>query len=208
MTDLVIDYTLVREVEVIEQFTGPADETVDPGQYAPDDLAYGAEWTGNWLPIALTKTPFAMNRDLTTVDVMVEQSTLPVKRQATEEKVSFETTLAELTSDFLQLGMEGSSTVTPPGAGQVGKEELLAGGQAALTERTWAVEGVYTTAAGLNFPIRLQIWRATAVLNGELSFGKADSTGIPLRIDALGDLTKPVGQQLFIFQKVTAAATS
>ncbi|MCA9935850.1 MAG: hypothetical protein H6662_15590 [Ardenticatenaceae bacterium] len=34
MTDLVIDYTQVREIEVIEQFTGPADETVDPGHYA------------------------------------------------------------------------------------------------------------------------------------------------------------------------------
>ncbi|MBK8987376.1 MAG: hypothetical protein IPM39_15085 [Chloroflexi bacterium] len=34
MTDLVIDYTKVREIEVIEQFTGPADETVNPGQYA------------------------------------------------------------------------------------------------------------------------------------------------------------------------------
>lgn len=34
MADLVIDYTQVREIEVIEQFTGPTDETVEPGQYA------------------------------------------------------------------------------------------------------------------------------------------------------------------------------
>ena len=193
-----------------EIIIGPARVFYAPiGTALPDDdVAYGAEWTGDWQGIAQTLTPFTMNRDLTTVDVMIEQSTLPVKRVATEEKVSFETSLAELTGTHLQLAMEGTNTVTPPGAGQVGKEELLAGGQAVLTERTWAVEGVYTTSAGLNFPIRLQIWRATAVLNGELTFSKADAAGIPLKIDALGDLTKPVGQQLFMFQKVMAAATS
>lgn len=174
-----------------------------------DSVAYGAAWASpvGWEEIALTKTPFTMNRDLSTVDVMVEQSTLPVKRVATEEKVSFETTLAELTADLLKLAMGGTVTDTAAGAAQVGKEELVAGGQAILEERTWAVEGVYTTTAGVNFPIRIQIWRATAVLNGELTFGKADSAGIPLKIDALGDLSKPVGEQLFKFQKVLAAAT-
>jgi len=191
---------------------GPARVFYAPiGEALPDEntVGYGADWAGNWVPIALTKTPFAMNRDLSTVDIMVEQSTLPVKRVATEEKVAFETTLAELTGDLLQLVMEGTNTSTAAGAAQVGKEELLAGGEVTLTERTWAVEGVYQLADGVTkFPIRIQIWRATSVLNGELSFGKADSAGIPLRIDALGDFTKPVGQQLFIFQKVLAAATS
>ncbi|MBK7918401.1 MAG: hypothetical protein IPJ94_19520 [Chloroflexi bacterium] len=47
MTDLVIDYTLVREIEVIEQFTGPADETVDPGHYARLAPATGKLTKGN-----------------------------------------------------------------------------------------------------------------------------------------------------------------
>lgn len=180
------------------------------GEALPDEnsVAFGDDWGGNWEVIALTKTPFTMNRDLTTFDVMVEQSTLPVKRSATEEKVAFETTLAELTGDYLQLAMEGTNTPTAAGASQVGKEELLAGGAVTLTERTWAVEGVYVLADGVTrFPIRLQIWRATSVLNGELTFAKGDSAGIALRIDALGDFTKPVGQQLFKFQKILAAAT-
>lgn len=181
------------------------------GEDLPDENAvgYGDAWTGNWEEIALTKTPFTMKRDLSTFDVMVEQSTLPVKRSATEEKVSFETTLAELTGDYLQLAMEGTNTPTAAGAGQVGMEELLAGGEVSLTERTWAVEGVYILADGVTkFPIRLQIWRATSVLNGDLAFAKGDSAGIALRIDALGDFSKPVGQQLFKFQKILAAATS
>lgn len=47
MTDLVVDYTLVREIEVIEQFTGPADETVEPGQYARLAPATGKLTKGN-----------------------------------------------------------------------------------------------------------------------------------------------------------------
>lgn len=47
MTDLVINHTLVREVEVIEQFTGPADETVEPGQYARLAPATGKLTKGN-----------------------------------------------------------------------------------------------------------------------------------------------------------------
>ena len=190
---------------------GPARVLYAPvGEAIPDEttVAYGAAWGGNWEEIALTKTPFTMNRDISTFDAMVEQSTLPVKRAVTEEKVAFETTLAELTATNLQLGMGGTATSTPAGAGQVAFEEVVAGGQAVLDERQWAVEGVYIDAANNKFPIRMFIWRATAVLNGELAFGKGDSSGIPLRIDSLGDLTKPVGQQLFKFQKVTAAATS
>lgn len=190
---------------------GPARILYAPlGEALPDEnsVGYGGDWAGNWNEIALTKTPFSMNRDISTFDVMVEQSTLPVKRSVTEEKVAYETTLAEFTGAYLQLAMEGTLTPTPAGVGQVGKEELMAGGQAKLTERTWAVEGLYEDANGNKFPIRIQIWRATAVLNGELQFAKGDSAGIPLRIEALGDLTKPVGQQLFIVQKVTAPATS
>ena len=38
--------------------------------------------------------------------------------------------------------------------------------------------------------------------------GSVDRSHVTLLIDALGDLSKPVGEQLFIFQKVTAAATA
>jgi hypothetical protein len=47
MTDLVIDFTKVREIEVIEQFTGPADETVNPGHYARLAPATGKLTKGN-----------------------------------------------------------------------------------------------------------------------------------------------------------------
>jgi hypothetical protein len=185
-------------------FYGPLAEDL------PDEntVDYGDPWGGNWAEIALTKTPFSMNREVSVFNAMVEQSTLHVKRSVTEEKVAFETTLAELTATYLQLGTEGTVTPTAAGAAQVGMEELEFGGEVNLTERAWGVEGKFVTAAGLIFPIRMLIYRATAVLNGQLQFAKGDSSGIPLRIESLGDLSKPVGKQLGKVQKVLAPFTA
>lgn len=171
-------------------------------------VAYGAAWPPPWVEIALTTEPLTMNRDVSTFDAMVEQSTLPVKRSVTEEKVNFETTLAEFTAVNMQLVMEGAASTVAAGAAQAAYEQLLAGGQVSLTERMWAFEGKYINSANAAFPVRVFIWRATSVLNGAVTFGKGEQTGIPLRIESLGDLTKPVGQQVLKMVKVTAAATS
>lgn len=52
MADLVIDFTKVREIEVIEQFTGPADEAIEPGHYARLAPATGKLTKGNATTVA------------------------------------------------------------------------------------------------------------------------------------------------------------
>ena len=47
MPDLVIDSTKVKEVEVIEQFTGPTDEDIQPGQYCRLNTGTGKLTKGN-----------------------------------------------------------------------------------------------------------------------------------------------------------------
>lgn len=179
------------------------------GEALPNEtsVAYGGDWAGNWNEIAMTAAPLAMNRDVTTFDAMIEQSTLPVKRSISEERVSFETSLAEFTAANLALVMGGTASSTAAGAAQVAYEELLAGGQVTLDEYAWGFEGKYTDSAGADFPVRVFIHRATAVLSGAVTFGKGEQTVIPIRIDSLGDLSKSVGEQLMTIQKVTAAAT-
>lgn len=189
---------------------GPARVFYAPtGEANPDEtnIAYGAAWGGNWSEVGFTKTPLSMSRDVSVFEVFIEQSTLPINRAPTEETVTFETTLAELTADNLQLGMEGNVTTTAAGASQVGYEELAAGGKTSLTIRKWGVEGLYVDTSGNQFPIRIFIHRATATMNGQLAFGKADSAGIPLQIAALADTSQASDEQLFIFQKVTAPST-
>lgn len=47
MTDLVIDSTKVKEIEVIEQFTGPTDEDIQPGVYCRFNTSSGKITKGN-----------------------------------------------------------------------------------------------------------------------------------------------------------------
>jgi hypothetical protein len=56
--------------------------------------------------------------------------------------------------------------------------------------------------------VRLFLWRVNIVLNGNLEFAKAAASGIPVQIKALADTTKPAGQQLLRFQRVTGWKTS
>jgi hypothetical protein len=167
-----------------------------------ESLAYGAPWTGNWVEVGLTLQPVSLSREVDVNEVMAEKSRKPLARKVEAERVAIETTLAELSASNLHLAFGGVKNVTPPGIGQVGKEELLAGGSARLTERTWAVEGMYATLCNTRGPVRLQIWRGTAVLNGPITFSSRAAAGIPLRIDALGDLARPVGQQAFMVQRI------
>lgn len=174
----------------------------------PNTVGYGADWGGDWTKFGLTNAPITANHEKETYDVMVEQSTLPVKRAVTDENFRIETALVEITASNLQSFMGGTVTTTPAGASQVGMEELVTGGEVQLQESTWAIEGLYQNDAGEQFPVRIQIYRATAVINGDLEFSKAKEVGIPLQINALADLSKSVGQQLILFQKITAAATA
>lgn len=174
----------------------------------PDSVDFGDPWGGNWTKIALTLSPVSVNREISTTDVMVEQSTLPARRVVTEEKVTLETSLAEFLGASIHLGMGGTLTVTSPGAGQVGMSEVQSGGASTLAEKAWGIEGEYITAAGVSLPVRIFVFRATAVFNGALEFGKAAPAGIPLRIETLGDFGKTVAAgQLWKIQIVTAPGT-
>jgi hypothetical protein len=142
------------------------------------------------------------------VDLVVEEALTPVARVKSGETLTLETTLAEITSAYLSLGIGGTASTTAAGAGQVGKDELVVGGTTTETVRAWGFEGTYRDSSGTSYPLRVFVYRATAIVNGALEFAKASYPGIPLQIKALADTSKTVGQQLFKLQRVTAAATS
>ncbi len=180
------------------------------GEGLPDEstIAYGTAWGGNWNALTYTKTPLTMIRDLTRAEIMVEQEIGPVKRVAVEEKISLEVELAEFDGTNLQILMEGTLVNTPPGAAQVGFDQLDAGGEFQIDEKAWGFEGRHVNSLGDVLPVRLFIHRATAVLNGNLVFGKAESTGIPIQIEALIDTAQSAGEKYFSLQIVTLVATA
>lgn len=180
------------------------------GEALPDEttVEYGAAWGGNWTELGYTNAPITLSYSYDEYEVEVEQVTLPLRRTKTGEDVMIETTLVEITADNLQLAMGGAVTTTAAGAAQRGFEELRAGGETALDTYAWGFEGRYEDATGTAFPVRLFLWKATATLNGDLAFAKAQETGIPIQVKALADTSQPAGQQLLVFQKVTAEATA
>lgn len=173
-----------------------------------DSVAWGAAWGGNWAEVGYTSAALAWMVSRETKEVEAQQTTLPIKRVVTKERHAFETVLAEVSSSHLQLAIGGTATTTPAGAGQVGKDELEAGGEAIMDERAWGFEGIYVDSTGTERPARCWIYKATAVINGDLEFSRETETGINLRIEALEDSGKAAGKRAFKFQRVTAAATS
>lgn len=172
-----------------------------------DTVAVDGSWGASWTEVGYTATPLTINYSYDELDVDIQQSLAPVLRRKTSEALALETTLAELTLDGLQLGTGGTVTDTAAGAGQPGKEELTVGGVATLTERMWGIEGSYIDEDAATFPVRVFVWKGTAIVNGTLEFGKAVQTGIPLQIKALADMSKTDGQRLFKVSKILEPAT-
>lgn len=180
------------------------------GEALPDETSveYGEAWGGNWVNVGYTLQALTMGVDRALFELMVEQVTGAVKRRVNEEKIDFETVLAEATPTNIKLGTGGTLTTTAAGASQVAFQELEVGGAVTLEELAWGFEGFYENASGLQFPVRIFAYKANAILNGRLTMAKAAATGVPLSISTLNDTTKAIGKQKIKIQRVTAAATS
>lgn len=184
------------------------------GEPNPDetDVAYGAAWGGNWARIGFTKEALKMMYESEEFDQTVEEVLAPVKRHRTSEKAMLETVMAEVTAEYLQLaaGDQTSVTVVAAGASQDGYEETGLGGVVKLTEKKWGFEGLFVDSAAVDQPIRVFVHKATGKLNGALEFSKktSDYTGIPLQVAALADTSQSAGEELLVWQRVTAEKTS
>jgi hypothetical protein len=170
----------------------------------PDDIAAGADWGGAWDRVGFTAAPVAVAYDHTESEFTVEEMLASVARMTTGEGVKVETTLAELTATYLQLGLEGTVVTTAAASGVAGVEDLVVGNAARRTVRAYGIEGQYADASGNILPLRFFLYRATCHINAALEFSKHDDkyTGIPIQILGLGDPDN--NGRLYAFQRVTA----
>jgi len=180
------------------------------GEANPDETSviYGAAWAGNWERVGFTKAPLTALYDSEEFDVEVEEELAPVKRWRIKETGVWETILAELTAEYLQLAASNQDTVSETAAagGQKAYEETGLGGEVVLTEKKWGIEGLFLNANGDEEPIRIFMHKGTGRLNGPLEFSQktTDYVGTNLQIKALTDTTQSAGQKLWMFQRVTA----
>lgn len=174
-----------------------------------DSVDYGDTWPAPWRNVGYTNIPLSMSFSVEKYEVMVEQSSLPVKTIKTKETCVFETSLVEITSANLLLAFPGATgTSATATTGTVGYESLDAGGSATLDTYQWGFEGEYKDSNNVSLPIRVFVYQGQAILNGQLQFAKGKEMGIPLQITGLADTTKAVGCQLFRIEKVTAPKTT
>lgn len=178
------------------------------GTTAPaDTVAAGGAWPAGWTALGYTKGPLSVKFPREFTEHEIQESLASIGRQANSEEFVVETVLAEFNLSELALQTGGTFSQTAAGAGQPAKDEIVAGDETRPDVKAWGFEGDYISAAGNTHPIRLFVWRATSEFGVELEFGKAETTGVPMRIKALADMTKAAGLRLFKIQKITAPAT-
>ncbi len=168
----------------------------------PESVQAGEAWGGNWTRVGFTQEPVTFQYEDERTDIVVEEVLAKIDQVRTSESAQLETTLAELTAEYMALGLGG----TP--ATDEGVEELEVGNQVLLPKRAWGLEGIRYDEDGVGQPLRIFFYTATAQMNGELQFSKHEDqyTGIPLHVEALADVEN--GGRLFLFQRVAAEAES
>jgi len=178
------------------------------GTLPADTVAYDGAWGAAWTELGYTKTPLTVNYEEEHVEHDIQEALAPVHAHISKKTLALETTLAEFTGANLALALNGTQTDTAAGAGQPEKEEVDMGNSNALTIRQWGFEGQYVDEDGTTHPIRIFLWKGKVLANAELQFAKDDSTGIPLHIDGLMDLTQSSGEEFWQILKITEEASS
>lgn len=183
------------------------------GEANPDEtsVAYGGDWSGNWVRVGFTKAPWTEAYTSEEFDIEAEEHLAAIKRRRVREELVWETVLAEIAAEYRQLAASNQDAITEvgAGAGQDGYEETGFGDVSLLIEKKWGVEMLHVEAGGTLQPIRIFMHKGTAMTNGNLQFSRktTEYPGIPIQIKALTLTTESEGQRLCLFQRITAQAS-
>lgn len=178
------------------------------GEALPDETTIDVDeaWGGNWARVGFTKTPTVLAIEEEQFGIEVQELLNAIDRVAIKQSARFETTLAEVTGEYLALLLGGTPSTTAAGAGQKGYEQLDVVSRFLLTKYIVGLEGSRLV-AGVAQPVRFFFPRCTLMVGGELEFSQktSDYTGLPIQISALDN---DAGTAWFQMQRITAAATS
>jgi hypothetical protein len=184
-------------------YKAPSGETFP----AVDTIGYGTAWGGNWTNVGYTLTPVTLAYTQELFELEVEQITFPVKTLRVKETAQIETTLAELTGANLNLVLDGTLTTVAATSTLRGNEKVESGGKTAVTQFAWGFEGFFKQDGLVLLPIRVFLYLGTPIMNGNLQFAKRAAAGIPLQVKAQADISKTIGKNTLVIQKVTAKNT-
>jgi hypothetical protein len=172
------------------------------------ELDVDEAWPVGWQDVGFTLEPVKLTYKFDILDIFVEQSYSPVRRRRTKEEATIETILAEHTAGNLAIALAGIAKVTAATSTIPGYEEFTVGGDPNLPLYLVGIEGAYNDEDEDFFSIRLFFWLATTADGGTLEYAKDKPAGIPLKLNALADASKPRKEQLFKFVRVLEPATA
>lgn len=172
-----------------------------------DTVPFGGSWGGTWARVGFTSAPLKMGYAYTSAEASIEESLAMVNRGKKDEGASFETVMAELNLKLLPYAWGGITSEIAQSTGVAAVEVWDIGGSNVLQKLIWGFEGQWVKDDGSTYPVRFFIWRGTATAGGELNWTKEKYVeGIPLKIGALADMNRAVGQRLMQARRITTAA--
>lgn len=179
----------------------------------PDEstVAYGTAWGGSWTDMGDfpegSPITIAMAEDV--YKVYSEQRTTARGVTRTRREAIVKGALLELSIANWAIALQGTATTTAAaGGGQKGYSEIPFGSQTDVTLYKWGIEALYVDSANVNQPIRWFLHKGFFRMTGDVQYAKTKETMLPFEIAIIGDDTQALGEDLGIFQQVTAAATA
>lgn len=182
--------------------------------YAPVGTAFpantvlaGAAWGGAWEELGETTKPLTQTVGLKVIEAMSDQSMGAIKRVVSERSVTYETELIEFDLEKYALVTGAKHTVvTAAASGTKGIDKITIGSENCLDEFTFGFEAVCEIAdCADTLWFRGVIHRATASGDAKFDFSRKSNTGVPLKIEALADTSKPKAEQFFEMRAQTKA---
>lgn len=181
------------------------------GTSLPDEttVAWNAydSWT-SWTHLGYTDAVSNVSYSYEEFAYTPEQALSPVVRRKISETMELTFSLAQLSAAHLALLTGGTATATAAGASQKAFTEVVGGGDTAITQYMFALEGYRLDSSGNKQPVRLFFHKASIMLNGQIPFGKNTAATVPVTVKADTDSTQDAGEQLFVAHFVTAPASS
>jgi hypothetical protein len=179
----------------------------------PDEstVAWNAAWGGSWVNMGdfPEGSPITIGMAEDVYKVYSQQTTVAQAVTRTRRESMIKGALLDHTFANFAIALQGTAeTTAAAGGGQKGYTEVPFGSQADVTLYKWGIEALFVDAANANQPIRWFFHKGFFRMTGDLQYSKTGESTIPFEITIIGDSSQSAGEELGIFQIVTAAATA
>jgi len=179
----------------------------------PDEstVGYGTAWGGSWVDMGdfPEGSPIALSLAEEVYKVYSERTTTARAVTRTRREGTVKGSLLDHSIANLAVLLQGTAeTTAATGGGQKGYTEIPFGSQSDVTLYKWGIEALRVDSANANQPVRWFLHKGFIRMTGEIAYAKTKETAVGFEISIIGDDSQTAGEDLGVYQVVTAAATA